>query len=99
MGWFDFLKNKSNKIVDESNYTTAEQGNWTNAPLEKAKPVPQTIEEQQKAREIADLEAQRYSATGGKSKQYKTYKKHRYVVHIGKKGGHYIMVKGEKVYI
>jgi hypothetical protein len=36
-------------------------------------------------------------ASGGKAK--KTYKGGSYVVHIGKRGGKYINVKGKKVYI
>lgn len=90
MGFFDIFKKKDNKIYNISNYTTAQQGNWTNAPLEKV---------ERPTYENANKLPSSLPPSGGKPKQYKIYKKRKYVVHVGTKGGHYIMVKGEKVYV
>lgn len=90
MGFLDYFRSKPNKVapLEQNNGEYIEyevmENNWTADPLSKNTPPASTPTN---------------SATGGASKQYTTYKKRKYIIRVGKRGGHYILVRGEKIYV
>lgn len=85
---------KSNKVApheqNNGEYIEYEvmQNNWTGEPLSKnsqASPSPSSTPQN--------------NTKGGGAKKYTTYKKRKYIVRVGKRGGHYIVVRGEKIYV